>query len=296
MALALPPAQGRNITFLDSFIGHALQLPEPHTRKIDLVDGRRERPMQILCLGYSRTGTFSMYTALQMLGYKPYHMANAIKNGEVDLVCWDEGVRAKVSGKGRQWGVEEFDKLTGKCDALLDVPGILFAEELIAAYPDAKVILTERPVEGWLNSMRHSVGEVFSWRRWKYVAWADRELAWPLWRLVGVTLTQLKWNHGDWSVDSPTAKHYLDHYALVRKVCPPDRLLEFPLGTGWGPLCEFLGKEVPEVPYPNINDKVMFVMLHKAILDRATWWAAQKVLAWTVPVIGLVGGVAWYWL
>jgi Sulfotransferase domain len=34
--------------------------------------------------------------------------------------------------------------------AVLDIPCILFAEEMIAAYPDAKVILTERPVEGEL--------------------------------------------------------------------------------------------------------------------------------------------------
>lgn len=28
------------------------------------------------------------------------------------------------------------------------MPCILFVEEMLAAYPDAKVILTERPVEG----------------------------------------------------------------------------------------------------------------------------------------------------
>jgi Sulfotransferase domain len=38
--------------------------------------------------------------------------------------------------------------------AVLDVPAILFVEELIAAYPDAKVILTERPVEGELEALK----------------------------------------------------------------------------------------------------------------------------------------------
>lgn len=37
--------------------------------------------------------------------------------------------------------------------AVLDVPCILFVEELLAAYPDSKVILTERPVEGELTSV-----------------------------------------------------------------------------------------------------------------------------------------------
>lgn len=34
---------------------------------------------------------------------------------------------------------------------VLDVPCILFAEEMIAAYPEAKVILTHRPVDGALR-------------------------------------------------------------------------------------------------------------------------------------------------
>lgn len=115
-----------------------------------------------------------------------------------------------------------------------------------------------------------------------------------MWRLVGVTLTNLKWSGGDYSEDSKTAQTYLEHNALVRKVCPPERLLEFKLGSGWEPLCEFLGKEVPEGPYPNVNDKNMFIGLHAAILNRATVWAAQKVLVGVVPV-GMLAGAAWYW-
>lgn len=33
--------------------------------------------------------------------------------------------------------------------AVLDVPAAYFAEELIEAYPDAKVILTVRETESW---------------------------------------------------------------------------------------------------------------------------------------------------
>lgn len=85
-------------------------------RKIDLVDGKREIPMKLLCLGYSRTGTMSLFTALQILGYKPYHMAETAKNADVDMPCWIEGIEAKYIGKGKPWGREEFDKLTGRFD------------------------------------------------------------------------------------------------------------------------------------------------------------------------------------
>lgn len=147
---------------------------------------------------------------------------------------------------------------------------------------------------GWLKSMKNSIGEVFSWRRWKYVAWADPDLARPLYNFVGRTLTNLVFNGGDFSENSKTAEHYLEHNKRVRKACPPERLLEFKLGSGWEPLCEFLGKEVPGCPYPNVNDKEMFIGVNKAVMNRATVYAVQKVLTWTGGVAA-VAGAAWYW-
>ena len=48
---------------------------------------------------------------------------------------------------------------------------------------------------------------------------------------------------------------YQEHYELVRRVCPKERLLEFDLKEGWDPLCAFLGKEKPEVPFPRLNER-----------------------------------------
>lgn len=36
---------------------------------------------------------------------------------------------------------------------------------------------------------------------------------------------------------------------------PPERRLEYTIGNGWGPLCAFLGKNMPEVPFPRVNDR-----------------------------------------
>jgi hypothetical protein len=50
--------------------------PHPITgRLIDSHPGVRTRPMQVLVLGASRTGTVSIMSALEQLGYNPYHMA-----------------------------------------------------------------------------------------------------------------------------------------------------------------------------------------------------------------------------
>ena len=43
------------------------------------------------------------------------------------------------------------------------------------------------------------------------------------------------------------------HNNHIRSMVPPERLLEFEAKEGWEPLCRFLGKPIPDVPYPNTN-------------------------------------------
>lgn len=45
------------------------------------------------------------------------------------------------------------------------------------------------------------------------------------------------------------------HNDMVRKVVPADRLLVVKLGDGWEPLCQFLGKPIPQQPYPQANER-----------------------------------------
>jgi hypothetical protein len=49
---------------------------------------------------------------------------------------------------------------------------------------------------------------------------------------------------------------YRKHYEEIRKITPPERLLDFKLKDGWGPLCEFPGKDVLEgIEFPRVTDK-----------------------------------------
>ena len=43
---------------------------------------------------------------------------------------------------------------------------------------------------------------------------------------------------------------YEDWNEFVQHKIPKDRLLVFNAKQGWEPLCEFLGKPIPEGPYP----------------------------------------------
>ena len=40
---------------------------------------------------------------------------------------------------------------------------------------------------------------------------------------------------------------------MVRGLVPPDRLLEWYIEDGWGPLCAFLKKPIPNIPFPHAN-------------------------------------------
>lgn len=47
---------------------------------------------------------------------------------------------------------------------------------------------------------------------------------------------------------------------MIRGLVPKERLLEWTVEDGWGPLCEFLGKPVPkeDEPFPHVNTAAGF--------------------------------------
>ncbi|KAJ6555421.1 hypothetical protein DFH09DRAFT_1492689 [Mycena vulgaris] len=109
----------------------------------------RKVPMPVLALGFSRIGTQSMRIALETLG------SNETNHGFT----------------GKPYGRAEWDRLVDHCMAVTDVPHILFAEELIAAYPEAKVILTTA-VNAWFEPQ---------------TAWKVREF----WRIVFLAMFKI---------------------------------------------------------------------------------------------------------
>lgn len=54
-------------------------------------------------------------------------------------------------------------------------------------------------------------------------------------------------------------------YDTLRHADEPCRrqLLKFSVKEGWGPLCEFLGVPVPDVPFPKVNSTEQINAMHK---------------------------------
>ncbi|MFT4622755.1 MAG: hypothetical protein ACI8PZ_001411 [Myxococcota bacterium] len=70
--------------------------------------------------------------------------------------------------------------------------------------------------------------------------------------------TSLLWNgllHGRFEDEALAISLFEAHNAAVRAAVPPVRLLEYQVGAGWEPLCTFFDLPVPEVPYPNRNNR-----------------------------------------
>lgn len=78
-----------------------------------------------------------------------------------------------------------------------------------------------------------------------------------------------------------TEASYRAHMARLRELVPPERLVFFDVRDGWGPLCAALGKEVPDVPFPRLNDG-------EAINRLAARFVREGLVRW-LGVLGLLG-------
>lgn len=270
--------------------------PHPVTgRLIDSHSGKRAKPMRVLCLGMGRTGTMSLFNGLQKLGYTPYHLAVAMNSPKSSLGLWTEALKAKYEGKGKKWGREEFDKLLGEYDSILDTPGCLFVEELTEAYPEAKVILTTRDVDAWLKSMDATAGTMLGWKTWPYVAPWDNSLAGPFWNFVTYCIPYGYGSLNDFrSPDTPARGKFLEHYELVRRTVPKDRMLEYQVKEGWGPLCEFLDVPRPEGDFLHVNDKNEFLWVHSIMWSIAVSKMVAKIGG--IVAVPAIAYAAFWWM
>ncbi|KAJ5536255.1 hypothetical protein N7513_009441 [Penicillium frequentans] len=222
----------------------------------------RTVPMEILNLSMPRTGSLSIKHALSILDIDCYHGTNLGGNNP-DRWFFLEAARAKVKGQKVERTAEYWDQVLGKFGGVSDFPCIAFTDELIEAYPDAKVILVERDVNSWTGSFIEILED---WRSdWKFqlLTRLDPWIFGPLYELLMLSLQiQFKGTSNE-HLEKTAAQGYKDQYAHVKKVVPPNQLLVYTLGSGWEPLCELLGKPVPNVPFPRLNDRQTFIKTTK---------------------------------
>lgn len=217
-----------------------------------------------------------MRIALTKLGYTPYHGSECFRNPPRDFNLWIEALQCNFTNRteSHRYGREEFDHLLGSYDACLDIPACLFWEDLHRAYPDAKVILTTRDVEPWLDSVSATVLKFIRMPFFLFWQYIDTTEIGPLFRML-----RMAWKAfcgGSYSRDI-CRRAYLEHNEQIRKTVPSSQLLEFRLGAdGWERLCRFLDLPVPREPWPKAYPKEEYqehisFAFHRALKQMILW-------------------------
>ena len=247
-------------------------------RKIDTLSPPScPRKMEVLCLSAPRSGSTSLGQALKTLGYKPF--AGMAHNYHTDnrWPLWNEAIEARYYGKGLRYTREDFEKFLGSYDSVSGWGAAILAEDLVAAYPDAKVVLTTRDPDEWVESWNGSVVTVHKWwRKWRWIlplcGGLERDFR------VNAELSLHAWSHGDPFDKAEQRKIYVEHNQLVRSIVPKERLLEMSAGGDWESLCGFLGKEVPKgQAYPHGGEREGFHKRMGFVWARALVRAALRV-------------------
>jgi hypothetical protein len=189
--------------------------------------------LKVVGAGVGRTGTHSLKIALeQLLGGRCHHMIEILGDPS-QVPGWIDA----IEGRPVDWSAMPVGYVS-----LVDWPGCSFWAELSAANPDALVLLSVRDPESWYRSASNTIFQSFDK--------VPPELA-PWMEAVQVML------HDRFSdrLDDPTAMidAYEQHNAAVRRTIPSTRLLEWTTGDGWEPICDRLGIEVPDEPFPVTN-------------------------------------------
>lgn len=262
--------------------------------KIDRRKCSRTVPMQVLSFGAPRTATLSMSEAYETLGIPSYHYSSLFANCR-DSDMWLEALEAKynTASTKKPYGRTDFDKLLGHVGAVTDAPCILFWRELLEAYPEAKVVLVERDEEKWLSSIRGLVEGVLNPVGRHVLRRTDPQMTG---RILNLGMAWIRYLFGVQhlsvgAVMENARQTYRSHYAEVRATVPAQRLLDYKLGSGWEPLCQFLGKDVPKEAFPRRNDAPTLDLAFGTFLKKAFINSLFN-LGIVVGVLAVVAGVA----
>ena len=235
--------------------------------------------MKIICVGIGKTGTTSISKALRHLGYTVFDWEEQVFDFQ-DL--WVD-----VFQNGAQLDVK---RVYQHADAVVDAPGDFFWEEILEAYPDSKVILSEIEEDSWLKSLVNQLQvfeAVISRRFLAVLSPTSRKQIFILYSHLTAILG---------SADPKSAcvlrNRYRMHNHRVKSLVPPEKLLVYNVKQGWKPLCDFLGCEVPTVTFPheNVKGEIAEVPLSETRSGRQVILEIQRALIVILSVIVVIVG------
>src|SRR5215204_4669693 len=241
----------------------------------------KECRVKVIGAGFGRTGTASLQSALEELGFGPcYHVYEVFEHPE-------HAASQKSAWRGEP---VDWDEVLGSYEATVDWPACAFYGELMERHPDAKVLLSVRDPDRWYESTRNTVYELT-----KLVGRS------PFSRVGLALLSLLKFGtftvrplqiaeeiagqgtfEGKFEDKRYAIEVFNRHNEEVKRRVPEERLLVYEVKEGWGPLCKFLGVKVPDEPFPHLNDAAE---IQRLIL-------VARILSVAIPTALMLMGIA----
>lgn len=229
--------------------------------------------LQVLGAGLPRCATSSLQEALEMpvLGYAPcMHMAHIAPHAarlRIVIAAMQEPDRARRQAL--------LHRIWDGYQSTTDFPGFWFIDDLMDMYPDAAIVLNQRPGGGaaWWRSLDDSL-MFFASRTYRLAClpFATDRLHYRIHMLVAARMQDR------FGVDR-LGPHFYDVYQryVVREAEKRGRpVLLWQPRDGWAPLCKFLGRPVPAgVDFPHVNDAATMTILKRVLVARGLLaWAA----------------------
>lgn len=223
--------------------------------------------IQIIGAGFPRTGTTTLKSALQTLGYNDtYHFKDLIANPHT-LKYWQE---LETTGN------TNFDALFDGYKATVDFPGYPYYKIIMERYPDAKVILSKRDFEKWYESVSKTI-----WKAGPQTVFAkimmllkmifNKNLRNTFKCIKFMRKTFLvKQFDGQFESKSKAKEVFNNHIEDVIAYVPKEKLLVFEPSQGWEPLCAFLNLPIPKDDFPHLNKKEHFHEMVKGMIKDAS--------------------------
>jgi len=235
--------------------------------------------MKVIGLGPGRTGTESLKVALIELGFGPtYHMR--------ELLFEDQGV--STSGHMAMWEAAangeavDFRTMLAQFNSGTDFPISALPDEMLAAFPDAKFVLSMRPPAKWWSSIQSTICWFHAENNIPFKVLLKLPV-FPFSRILeqksmvdAMSLNKLA--YGDAQLSSwnafcapenreRTLAAFDRHMAHVKKLIPQEQLLIFdPSVNTYAELAAFLGVEPPRgKKFPHVNSKAEFQSLQTAL-------------------------------
>ncbi len=177
--------------------------------------------MKIFGVGLGKTGTTSLHFALEALGFRSIHCCFRV----LQAISEEREAENLLLSL-----VEDFD-------AFIDYPIWCFYKQLDRQYPGSKFILTVRDPDDLYDSTRRHAREYNKRQR--------AEGGGALWHVLG---SRRLFRAACRAHNASVVRHFAgrESQLLVLNIFAPGV-------DPWLPLCDFLSKTVPKVPFPRLN-------------------------------------------